>query len=121
MEIIVLVIHIILAIAVVAVILIQPSEGGMGAMGGGSPMGGMAKPRGRGNLLTRITAVLVTLFISTSLILAIMAGRENVSDSVLDLLPQETAITQDEVSDDMPSDDTTPETSPDLPEVPISQ
>ena len=60
MENIVLLIHIILAVVLIIVILIQRAEGGALGIGGGSD--GMT-PRGTGDALTRITAIIATLFI----------------------------------------------------------
>ena len=55
---IILVIHLLIATAMVGVILIQRSEGGaLGGLGGGT-MGGMMSARGTANLLTRATAIL---------------------------------------------------------------
>ena len=74
----VLVIHLLLAIALVCSILIQRSEGGGlgmgGGGGGGGGMGGFMTGRAAANMLTRVTAVLAACFIATSLTLAIMAG-----------------------------------------------
>ena len=58
-----LVIHLLIATAMVGVILIQRSEGGaLGGLGGGT-MGGMMTARGTANLLTRTTAILAGCFI----------------------------------------------------------
>ena len=72
----ILVIHLLLAIALVGSILIQRSEGGGLGMGGGGGggMGGLMTGRAAANMLTRITAGLAAAFIATSLTLAIMAG-----------------------------------------------
>jgi preprotein translocase subunit SecG len=72
MNTIILVIHLMLAIALVSVVLLQRSEGGALGIGGG--MGGLMSGRGAGNLLTRSTAVLAGCFMATSLLLAILAG-----------------------------------------------
>ena len=69
----ILVVHTVLAIALVAVILMQKSEGG-GFTGGGSS-GGLVSARGAGDLLTRTTSILAALFIVTSLGLAWMASH----------------------------------------------
>ena len=69
----ILVIHLLIAIALVGVVLIQRSEGGGLGMGGGG-MGNMMSIRGTANLLTRVTAVLAGSFMVTSLVLAILAG-----------------------------------------------
>ena len=74
MENIVLLVHIILAIVLIVVILIQRAEGGALGIGGGSD--GMT-PRGTGDILTRITAIIATLFIITSISLAIISMRSS--------------------------------------------
>lgn len=83
----VLVIHLILAIALVGVVLLQKSEGGALGIGGGGGMGGFMTGRGTANLLTRATAILATLFLVTSLALAKLAGMEGVAGSILDEAP----------------------------------
>ncbi|MBV7256530.1 preprotein translocase subunit SecG [Pacificimonas sp. WHA3] len=69
----VLVIHSLLAVALVSVILMQKSEGGALGIGGGP--GGLMSARGAGNLLTKATAWLAVIFIGTSLALAILAAN----------------------------------------------
>ncbi len=84
----IIVIHLILAIALVGVILLQRSEGGgLGMGGGGGGMGGFMTGRATANLLTRATAVIAALFMLTSLTLAILAGGERESRSILDQPP----------------------------------
>ncbi len=83
METIVLVIHLILAIALVGVVLLQRSEGGGLGIGGGSG-GGLMSVRGTANLLTRATGVIAAAFMVTSLVLAIMAGTQSDRGSILD-------------------------------------
>jgi len=82
-ETIVLVIHLILAIALVGVVLLQRSEGGGLGIGGGGG-GGLMSVRGTANLLTRATGILAAAFMATSLILAIMAGNQTERRSILD-------------------------------------
>jgi preprotein translocase subunit SecG len=61
------------AAALVGVVLVQRSEGGgLGIGGGGSP-GGLMSARGAANFLTRATAILATLFVVLSIILAAVA------------------------------------------------
>ncbi len=84
----IIVIHLILAIVLVGVILLQRSEGGgLGMGGGGGGMGGFMTGRATANLLTRATAVIAALFMMTSLTLAILAGGERESRSILDQPP----------------------------------
>ncbi len=78
----VLVIHLLLAIALVGVVLLQRSEGGGLGIGGGG--GGLISVRGTANLLTRATAILAAAFMVTSLILAILAGGATQRRSILD-------------------------------------
>jgi len=86
MQAVILVIHLLIAIALVGVILIQRSEGGGLGIGGGT-MGGMMTARGTANLLTRTTAILAAAFMTTSIILAIMSGAPSQPRSLIDSLP----------------------------------
>jgi preprotein translocase subunit SecG len=80
-----LVVHILIALALVGVVLIQRSEGGGLGIGGGTG-GGFMTTRGTANLLTRTTGIMAALFMITSLTLAILATRSHgpVSRSILD-------------------------------------
>lgn len=76
MENVVLVIHLILAVGIIGLVLIQKSEGGGLGIGGGSGgLGNIATARSTGNILTRLTAIFATAFFITSLTLSIMAGH----------------------------------------------
>ena len=83
MENIILIVHLLIAIALIGVILLQRSEGGALGMGGGSGGGGggMFSARGAANALTRTTAILAACFIATSLTLAILAGGHKNTES----------------------------------------
>ncbi len=81
----ILVIHLILAIALVGIVLLQRSEGGaLGMGGGGGGMGGFMTGRGAADLLTRTTAILAAGFMATSLTLAILSTSERETGSILD-------------------------------------
>lgn len=83
METVIIVIHLMLVLALVGVVLLQKSEGGALGMGGGG--GGLMGSRGTANVLTRATAILGAGFFATSLILAILAGRQgDKPSSILD-------------------------------------
>jgi len=85
METIILVVHLMLAIGLIGSVLLQQSEGGgLGIGGGGGSMGGLVSIRGTANFLTRATAVLAALFMTTSLTLAIMASQRTAPQSILD-------------------------------------
>ena len=86
----ILVIHLLLAIGMVGVILIQRSEGGalgIGGGGGGGGMGGFMTGRAAANMLTRATAILAAGFFVTSLTLAIIANSGREKGSILDQAP----------------------------------
>jgi preprotein translocase subunit SecG len=78
-----LIVHILIALALVGVILLQRSEGGALGIGGGG-FGGLMTGRSSANLLTRTTAVLAAGFIATSLLLAIVATHRPTQRSILD-------------------------------------
>lgn len=80
----VLVIHLLIATALVGVILIQRSEGGALSGLGGGTFGGLMSARGTANLLTRTTAILAACFIGTSLLLAILASHGGRGSSILE-------------------------------------
>lgn len=82
-----LVIHLMIAAALVGVVLIQRSEGGALGIGGGGG-GNFMTGRGKANLLTRATAILATGFFLTSLLLSILAGSGRPT-SILDQLNQQ--------------------------------
>ncbi len=79
-----LVIHLLIALALVGVVLVQRSEGGALGGLGGTTMGGMMSGRGTANLLTRTTAILAAAFMVMSLLLAIMASGSQGPTSILD-------------------------------------
>ena len=90
METVLTVIHLLIALALVGVVLIQRSEGcglGMGGSSSGGGMGGFMTARGTANLLTRATAILGTVFFCTSLALAILAGANRAPKSIFDTAP----------------------------------
>jgi preprotein translocase subunit SecG len=79
----VIVIHLMLAVALIGVILVQKSEGGALGMGGGG-MSGFMSGRSTANLLTRSTAVLAACFFATSIALALLASSQRAPHSVVD-------------------------------------
>lgn len=89
MQTLVLVIHLMLAIALIGLVLMQRSEGGALGIGGGTPFMGA---RAAGNALSRATAVLAAGFMLTSLALTLMARHGNAPRSILDEPASRTAI-----------------------------
>ena len=81
-----LVIHLLIAVARVGVVLLQRSEGGaLGGLGGGS--GSFMSGRGAANVLTRTTAILFAAFLVTSVLLSIIGGAQSKRQSILDTVP----------------------------------
>jgi preprotein translocase subunit SecG len=81
MQTVLIVIHLLVVIALVAVVLLQRSEGGALGIGGG---GGFMTGRGQANALSRATAILGALFFATSLIMSIIAGWSRAPRSIID-------------------------------------
>ncbi len=80
----ILVIHLLIAVALVGTVLLQRSEGGGLGMGGGGGGGGFMTGRETANLLTRATGILAAIFMSTSLLLGIMANGSGDKGSIMD-------------------------------------
>lgn len=84
MENVLLVIHLLLALAIIGLVLIQRSEGGGLGMGSGGGLGNFATPRATANALTRTTGWCAAAFFVTSLVLGILAGTHHRSAGILD-------------------------------------
>lgn len=91
MENIVLAIHLIIALGLIAIVLLQRSEGGGLGMGGGG--GGAMTGRAAANAMTKLTWILAISFVLTSLTLTIIAARGGDEASVLDRLGLDAPIT----------------------------
>ena len=76
--------NILVCLALIAVVLLQRSEGG--ALGGGGSPTGLITTRGAGDLLTRTTWVLFALFLTLSLALTLLGGRERSSQAIINRL-----------------------------------
>ena len=87
MENIILILNIVLAILLVAVVLLQKSEGG--ALGLGASQESFISSRSAGSFLIKTTAIIATFFIITSISLTIMSKDEFSSSSVLEKIEEE--------------------------------
>lgn len=96
MENIVLIVHLLLALGLIAVVLLQRSEGGIGAMGGGGG-GGAVSARSAGTAMGRVTWILAVAFIGTSIALTIIAAQKSASGSVVDRLGTEAPVVEEGV------------------------
>ena len=92
MENVILVIHMILALCLIGVVLLQRSEGGGLGIGGG---GGVVTGRAAATALAKLTWIFAIAFIVTSLTLTVIAARNAAGDSVIERVgteaPAETA------------------------------
>jgi preprotein translocase subunit SecG len=79
-----LTLNILVCLALIGVVLLQRSEGG--ALGGGGGPTGLVTTRGAGDLLTRATWVLFSLFLALSLSLTLLGGRERSSQAIINRL-----------------------------------
>lgn len=86
MQNVVLTVHLILAALLIAIVLLQRSEGGGLGIGGGGGGGGVMTGRQAANALTRATWLLAAAFLVTSIALTIIAARGAGTGSVLDRL-----------------------------------
>jgi preprotein translocase subunit SecG len=114
-----LVIHLLIALSLVGVVLLQRSEGGGLGIGGGGGggMSGFMTGRGTANLLTRTTAILAASFMASSLLLTILAGGgQERAGSIVDQLPS--SLSTDPLID-QPVEPATDESEPSGPSVPL--
>lgn len=91
----VLVVHIILAILIIGLILIQHGKGAdAGASFGGGGAATVFGADGSANFLTRATAILTALFFVTSLTLAVFAKKQTADVYSLNTAPTTTAVSE---------------------------
>ncbi len=85
MENVVLVIHLILALCLIGVVLLQRSEGGGLGMGSGGG-GGVMSSRSAATALGKLTWIFAIAFIATSIGLTVIAAQKSANTSVVDRL-----------------------------------
>ena len=82
-------IDVLLAIGIIGLVLIQQGKGAdVGAAFGSGASGTVFGARGSASFLTRVTAILVTLFFINSLVLAYLASHRPVAESVIDTVQE---------------------------------
>jgi len=77
----VIVIHLMVIIALIALVLLQRSEGGALGIGGG---GNFLSTRSQGNVLTRSTAIVAAAFFATSILLSVLGRFAEKPASILE-------------------------------------
>jgi preprotein translocase subunit SecG len=96
MENVVFAIHLIIALLLIGVVLLQRSEGGGLGMGGG---GGNISGRPASTPMAKLTWIFGAAFLATSVAMTVIAARNSASGSVADQVP---------VATDAPATDTAP-------------
>lgn len=98
MENVVLTIHLLLALALIGVVLMQRSEGGGLGIGGGG--GGAMSSRSAATAMGKLTWILAAAFIATSITLTIFAAQGASNSSVLDRISEQPAQVEEETGTD---------------------
>ena len=104
MEQIILVVHLLVALAIIGLIMLQQGKGAdMGASFGAGASQTLFGSDGSGNALTKATAWMVVLFFSTSFGLALIANQKTVVVDKLDLMiPQAIEAPAEALDSDVP-------------------
>lgn len=112
-----LVVHLLLAVAIVVLVLLQQGKGAdMGAAFGGGSSQSLFGARGSGNFLSRLTSIIAVSFFATSLVLAYLYTREGEQRSILEETPVEQSVAEQD--SDVPPGDEASEEQADIPEAP---
>lgn len=121
MESIILIVHVLLAIAVIALILLQQGKGAdMGASFGAGASQTVFGSSGSGNFMTRVTAILATLFFVTSFGLAIIAKEKSATEAnegipeIVTVEPVDEAVLPEVVEDGLLEEQPVESSLPDL-------
>ncbi len=123
MQTVILAIHIIVAITLIGLILIQQGKGAdAGAAFGGGGGGASATvfgSQGSGNFMTKTTAILATIFFITSLFLSFLSGK--ISEQKAEAVEVSNQVQQIEAEDKpaMPVTESAPAETTDKPAIPV--
>ncbi len=122
METVILIVHVLAAIGVVSLVLLQQGKGAdMGAAFGSGASSTVFGSEGSSSFITRATAILATVFFITSMALAIVASRGMGNASVTESAMTEMVDSEAPVAEDMPSAPQAPaaEAASDMPAAPV--
>jgi preprotein translocase subunit SecG len=111
MEQLILAAHLLIALAIIGLIMLQQGKGAeMGASFGAGGSQTLFGSSGSGNVLTKATAWLVVLFFATSFSLALLVSKRSVVADELDLVLPASAVETKAaaVEDELPALDDTP-------------
>ncbi|WP_336279068.1 preprotein translocase subunit SecG [Bartonella sp. CB175] len=108
MQTVLIVIHFLVVIALVGVVLIQPSEGGGLGVSSGS---GLMRTRGAKNALTRLTAILAFCFFVISIGLIVVGNLSNSNSDILKRIDTEQNSINKGISEGIPSSESSSQPS----------
>ena len=92
MENVILIVHLILALCLIGVVLLQRSEGGGLGMGSGGGGGGVMTGRQAATALGKLTWAFAVAFICTSIALTVIAAKNSAGSSVVDRLGSQPTV-----------------------------
>ncbi len=93
-----MVVHILIALSIVGLVMLQQGRGADAGAGFGGASNSVFGARGAASFLSRTTAVLATVFFLTSLTLAYLAGnQDNKQSDIMDI-----PVTEDAAKRDLP-------------------
>jgi preprotein translocase subunit SecG len=102
MQTVLIVAHIIIALFLITVILFQrTSSDGLQGLGSSAGAGGVMSPAASANFMTRLTAILATVFIINCLVLANLATSHS-KTSILDKVTTEQKVDKKEIQKKLP-------------------
>ena len=110
----------IIALAIIIIVLIQPAESG-GFIGNAGGMSNMMAPRRRADVMTRATTILAGCFFATSLLLAIIAGNRPRETSILDAAPAAAEQQKQQTAPELPPMPEQPPKQPEAPKAPLAK
>ena len=119
-----LVIHLILAVSIIGLVLLQRSEGGGLGLSSGGGLGSFATPQATASAMNKVTWVCAACFFTTSLLLGVLYNHASSKRSILDHLDRPVAAISVPVEDIRAVDDapvvpdTAPPATPDKPKQP---
>jgi preprotein translocase subunit SecG len=89
-DIILLVVHVVLALGIISLVLLQKGAGASAGavLGGGGGAGSVFGASGSSNFLSKTTAILATAFFINSMVLAYMASHRDAPSTVIDEIEQ---------------------------------
>lgn len=118
MKIFLLSVTVVSSLLMVGVILLQQGKGaGLGSSFGGGARGGLYETAGKANFLTRMTSILATIFLASSLGLSLYLGREaGVLDELRETPAVESVLEESSIPAEEPVEEESPSAAEEIPE-----